>query len=142
MMLGPSKAPSSPPETPVPMKRRPFSSSSFVLCPADAVREVAVTTVDDDVTFFEEGQQGFNNAVDHGASFNHDHYPAGTLQAGTQFLDGMCADNGFAGTTAVNEFVDPAGRAIEYGHGETMAFHIEDEVFAHDGEADQADICF
>ena len=43
---------------------------------------------------------------------------------------------GFAG----REFLGDLRRAIEDGDGETLRLHVEDEVFAHDGEADQANI--
>jgi len=109
---------------------------------ANAVREMAVAAIDDDVAFFQIGQQGFDDPVDHGASLDHDHHSAGSFQAGTQFFDGMRADDRLSGAPAADELVNLAGRAVEYRYREAMACHVEDEVLAHDREAYQADVCF
>ena len=55
MMEGPWRAPSSPPETPVPMNRMPFSFRD--LGAAVGVREMRVAAVDDDVALFEMRHQ-------------------------------------------------------------------------------------
>ena len=61
MMLGPLRAPSSPPETPVPMYSRPLLST--YLRAADGVVEVAVAAVDDDVARLQERQQLLDELV-------------------------------------------------------------------------------
>ena len=38
------------------------------------------------------------------------------------------------------EFLRDLGGAIENRDGEAFRLHVEDEVFAHDGEADEANI--
>ena len=103
---------------------------------------MAVAAIDDDVAFIEVWQQGLNDLVDHGAGFDHDHDPAGGFQVCAHFLDGMSANDRLAGAAAVNKLVDPARRAVVHRHREAMACHIQDEVLAHDREANQADICF
>ena len=41
---------------------------------------------------------------------------------------------------AVDEVVDLRGGAVEDGDGEAVALHVQDEVLAHHGQADQADV--
>ena len=38
------------------------------------------------------------------------------------------------------KFIDLRDGAIKNGHGEAVIVHVEDEVLAHDSQADQSDV--
>jgi len=46
------------------------------------------------------------------------------------------------GRPLFHELLRHGGGAIENGDGETFAFHVQHEVFAHDGESDKSDVTF
>ena len=75
-----------------------------------------------------------------GPGLDHDHDLARPLQRGDEILDGVAADDLLPLASAVDEVVDLGGRAVEDGHGEAVALHVQDEVLAHHGQADQADV--
>src|SRR5262249_22662775 len=50
------------------------------------------------------------------------------------------ADDVLAPGPAARELVHAGGGAVEDGDGEAVALHVQDEVLAHDGQADQADV--
>ena len=52
----------------------------------------------------------------------------------------MAADKVLASRPAVDQIVDLFGGAVIDGNPIATAFDIECQVFAHDGEADQAEI--
>ena len=49
---------------------------------------------------------------------------------------------GVSGGPALDEFVHLVRAAVVDGDGEAVRLHIHRQIFAHDGEADQTDICF
>ena len=53
----------------------------------------------------------------------------------------MRSDNLFAGSPASNEFVHLGGCSVENGHGIAVTFHVQDQVFTHDRQTDQTNIC-
>ena len=67
-----------------------------VLSAAVAVGEVRVTTVDNDVTRLEEGQQRLNEVINGLASHHQEHDTAGALELGAELLDGVSTDDGLA----------------------------------------------
>src|SRR5262249_20244804 len=48
--------------------------------------------------------------------------------------------NVFSLGTVSSEFFGDLSGAIEHRHGKTLGFHVQDEIFAHDAEANQANI--
>ena len=64
----------------------------------------------------------------------------GVLRAATSSLTECAADDLLALGPAGHEVVDLRGGAVEDGDGEAVALHVQDEVLAHDGEADQSDV--
>ena len=68
------------------------------------------------------------------------HDAARLLEQADHFLDGVGADDlralGFVG----EEVVDLGDGAVEDGDYEAVVVHVEDEVLAHDGQADETDV--
>ncbi len=64
----------------------------------------------------------------------------GRLQQADHFLDGVRADDvgalGFVG----EEIVHLGDGAVEGHDGEAVVVHVQNEVLAHDGQADQCDV--
>jgi hypothetical protein len=65
---------------------------------------------------------------------------AGPLQALAQLLHALAPDELFALATAPDKVVDLGHGPVEDGNSEPPAFHVEDEVLAHDGESYEPDI--
>ena len=70
--------------------------------------------------------------------FHHQHDLARCGEAGRQFLHRVGAANGFALGAAGQKFVDLVGGAVVGGNGEAFIGHVQDQVFAHDGETNEA----
>jgi uncharacterized protein (DUF302 family) len=45
-----------------------------------------------------------------------------------------------AGGFVADELIDLGNRSIEYGHAIPVVVHVQDQVLAHDGQADQPDV--
>ena len=43
---------------------------------------------------------------------------------------------------AVDKLVHAGQGAVVHGHGKAVVLHIQNQVLAHDGQADQTNICF
>ena len=107
---------------------------------AVGIGEVRVAAVDDDVALFEVRQDGVDHLVDGVAGFDHQHDAARGLEQPAEFFDGMRADDIGAFRFIVEEVVDFGDGPVEDGHVVAVVIHIEDQILAHDGEADQSDI--
>ena len=107
---------------------------------AVGVGKERVAAVDDDVAGFEMGTDVVDDLVDGLAGLDHEHDAARALEQAGELLDGMRADDlgalGFVG----EEVVHLGDGAVEDGDLEAVVVHVEDEVLAHDGQADEADI--
>ena len=64
----------------------------------------------------------------------------GRFSARDKFLHRARRLNVFSFATSGREFVGHFRRAIEDGDGESFRFHVQDEVFAHYSETDEANI--
>ena len=107
---------------------------------ADGVGIIAVAAIDQDIARLQQRNQFLNEFIDGAACADHHH---GLTRAGegcNPFGEAVAADQILVFSSAVDERIHLGGGAVEAGHGEAFAFHVEDEVFAHDGEADDADI--
>ena len=125
-----------------------FCGELFVA--AVGIDVVGVTAVDDDVAFGEERFELVDDGIDGGAGFDHDHDAAWGGEAVDEVLEGVVAtdaigctgfdDAWWAGGEAIDEFVGGFCGAVVDTDGEAFVGHVHDEVLAHDGEADEADI--
>jgi len=63
---------------------------------AVGVGEVGVTTVNNDVTLLEEGEEGLDEVINGLAGHDEEHNATGTLKLGAELLDGVGTDDGLA----------------------------------------------
>ncbi len=108
---------------------------------AGGIGIVGVAAVDQDVAFFQQGQELLDELVDGCARLDHQHDFPRTLQGGTQFGKRMRADDFQALAAAVYEIIHLGRGAVEDRDGASAAFHVQHQVLTHDRQADQADIC-
>ena len=108
---------------------------------ANRIGELAVATIDDDVALFKERQQTFDHCIDRTSGFDHDHDATWTFQLAAKLFQRMRADDRLAAGSPVDEIVNFGSRTVVNSHGEVVAGHVKDKVFAHHGESNQSDIC-
>ena len=101
---------------------------------------MGVAAVDEDVAGLEQGGQLVEDRVDRAAGLDHDHDLARALERGDQILDVLTADQVLPHAAPTDEFVDLGGGPVEDRHGVAVALHVQDEVFPHHGQADQANV--
>jgi hypothetical protein len=65
----------------------------------------------------------------------------GPLQRLHELLERVRADDLLALRAAVHEVVDLRGGAVVARDREAAALHVQDQVLAHHGEPDEADVC-
>jgi hypothetical protein len=118
MMDGPWRAPSSPPET----------------------LEERIAAVDDDVAGFEQREQMLDEFVHGAAGLHHEHDATGTFQEADHLGQRMGADDLGALRLVGEEGVHLVNRAVEGHDGEAVVVHVQDQVLAHDGQADDGDV--
>jgi hypothetical protein len=53
----------------------------------------------------------------------------------------MCPDEFFTGATASHKLVNFFNSAVKNRNRETFTLHVQYQVFAHNGEADKANVC-
>ena len=107
---------------------------------ADGVGIVAVAAVDQDVAGFEQRTEFADQVVHRFPGADHHHDLARAGESGDEFGDAAAADQVLALAAAADEGGDLLDGAVVARDDEAAAFHVEDEVFAHDGEADDADV--
>ena len=113
-----------------------------ILGAPDCVSEQAVAAVDQDVAGLADGNQLVNQLIHRLAGFDEQDDLARLLQFVRQLLDAVATHDVLALGAAGDELIHLGRRAVERRDGEAFAFHVEHEVLAHHGEADQSDVCF
>ena len=111
-----------------------------ILLAALGVGPEAVATVDDDVTLLQQGNELLDHGIHGAAGLDHDHGLAGTGEGGDELLEGLGRDDVLPLGAALGELLGHGRGAVVDADGEALALHVEDEVLAHDGEADEADV--
>ena len=101
---------------------------------------VGVAAVDQDVARLEQGDQLVDHRIDGGAGLDHDHDLARPLERADQLGDGVAADDLLPLPSAVDEVVDLGRGPVEDRDRVAVALHVQHEVLAHHGQADQADV--
>ncbi len=122
-MEGPKRAPSSPPETPVPMKRMPLRCE--ILGTAIRIGEQRVAAVDDDVAGFKKGEYVVDHLIDSVAGLDHEHDAAWTLEQANEFLNRMRAGHLRALCLVVQKVVHFRNGAVEDSNLEAVIVHVE-----------------
>ena len=99
-----------------------------------------VAAIDNDVARLHFGYQQFNEIIDWLACLDHQHDLVRPLQIGDQLFDTVRADDVFAFTTTIHKIIDFAHGTVETGDRESLALHVQDQIFTHDGKTDQTDV--
>ena len=107
---------------------------------AGGVGKMRVAAVDQNVARLEQRGQLVDHVIDRKPRLDHDHDLPRRLERRDQVHDRMRADDLLPLGSSLDERVDLGGRTIEHGDGESVALHVQDEVFTHHGQADQADV--
>ena len=104
------------------------------------VGEMRVAAVDQDVARLEQRDQLVDHVVDGRPALTMIMILRGGLSAATSSSTECVPTIFLPLARPVDERVDLGRRAVEHGDGETVALHVQDEVFTHHGQADQADV--
>lgn len=99
-----------------------------VLGSAVGVGEVRVSTVNDDVSSREQGQEGLDPVVDGLASLHEKHDTARRLELGDELLGGVSTDDGLALGLVLKETVDLGDCSVESADGEAVVGHVQNQV--------------
>src|SRR6266436_4430073 len=99
-----------------------------------------VAAVDDDVSFFQVRQQAIDHMIDGIAGLHHQHHAARLLQRLNQLRNRVGAYYLRAFGFVVEEVVNLGDGSIEYGNAVSMIVHVQDQILAHHGEADESDV--
>ncbi len=99
-----------------------------------------IATVDDDVAFFQMWNQLFDYFIHGLAGFHHQHDFARLRQGRNQILNGGSTADTFAGSATGEKFFHLFNGAVKGSDRKAIVGHVEYEIFAHDGQANQADI--
>ena len=138
MMLGPSSAPSSPPEMPVPRKWMPLLGQRRLAPPG--VVEVRVAAVDDDVALVEQRHELVDDGVDGLARLDHDHDAARPVERGHELLKREGRREGALVPVPLHQLLGTAVAPIVNGHREPVPRDVAREVLAHYGESGDTDL--
>ena len=111
-----------------------------VFATALGVGEKRIAAVDDYVAFLEQRRELVDDCVHRRTGLDHDHRLPWSLQRGEEFLHRARRHDIFPLGLTGCKLVGHIGGPVKNGHGKSLRFHVEDEVLAHDGQADQSDI--
>ena len=139
-MDGPKRAPSSPPETPVPTYSRPLLSRYLVRRMVSGKCELPPSMIRSPGS-----RWGSSSSIKSSTALpglHHQHDLARPLQQADHLFDGVRGDDGFPALGGVvQEFVDLGDGAVVRHHRIAVVVHIEDQVLAHYCQTDQSDVC-
>ena len=99
-----------------------------VLSSAVGVGEVRVSTINDDVSGLEQGQEGLDPVVDGLSSLHEKHDTARRLELGDELLGGVSTDDGLALGLVLKETVDLGDCSVESANGEAVVGHVQNQV--------------
>ena len=111
-----------------------------VFLAALSVGPEGIAAIDDDVAGFHQRNELLDDGINGRAGFDHDLGFARTGECSDELGQCLGEDEVFSFAASGFKRLDDAGGAVENGDLEAAAFHVENEVFAHDGEADEADV--
>ena len=138
MMLGPLRAPSSPPEMPAPTKCRPCSRSA-----ASRRRVSSKWALPPSTTMSPASRCGTSSSITASvgrAGLDHDDDPAWALQARHELLDRGRGQEAALVAVLLHEQVGLGLGAVEEGDGVPAAGEVAGEVAAHHGQSHHPDL--
>ena len=83
---------------------------------------------------------GVDHMIDRVAGLDHEHDVARRLQQFYELRDRMCALDGGSLGFVIQEVIDLGSGAVKDGDLIPVVVHIQDQILAHYGETDEADI--
>src|SRR5262249_10560825 len=81
-----------------------------------------------------------DHSIDRRTGLDHDLGLARTLEGFDELIERFCENEIFALPAPGLELVYDIDRSIVNRDRETPAFHVQNQVFAHDGESDEANV--
>ena len=103
---------------------------------------MGIAAVDENIAVVQQRQELLDHIVHSLSRFDHHKHLARLFEVRHQLFKAVAANDIFSGSASVYEFIYFFRRAVEHGHGEALGLHIHDQVFTHNGKADQTNICF
>src|SRR5436190_24045958 len=116
------------------------SLTLLFLSPPLCVSEKRISSIDNDVSLFEQRDEFIDDRVHGRPSLHHHHCYTRLFQRSDKLLNRAGWLNVFSLSASGSEFLGNFCRAIEYSDGKTFRFQVKDEIFAHHTEADEAKI--
>ena len=110
------------------------------LGPTVRVRIVRVAAVDENVALLQQRQQGLDELVHGRAGLHQEHHPPGFLELAHELLRRVGANDRLALGFVLEEVIDLRDGAVVRTDGVSVIGHVQDEVLAHDGQADEANV--
>src|SRR4029077_8827663 len=104
------------------------------------IGEQRITAVDNDVAFFEKWCEFADYLIDRIAGFDHDHGFARFFKRTDKFFKRARRLDIFSFGTTGCEFLSYLCGPIKNGDRKSLGIHIQDEVFAHYSQPDEANI--
>jgi hypothetical protein len=104
------------------------------------VGEERISSIDDDIAFFQQWRELTYNGVNRRARFDHDHGFARFSEHRDEFFHCSRRLNVFSFGPAAAEFLSDFNGAVENGDRKAPRFHVQSEIFAHHSQTDQANI--
>ena len=113
-----------------------------VFLAAVGVFEQRVAAVDDDVALVEMRDQLLDEVIHRLAGLDQHHHAPWRLEFGDHFFNRMRAKHlgalGFVG----EEVINLVGGTVVDDDGKTVVIHVQNQILAHDGKANQCDVSF
>jgi len=101
-----------------------------------------ISSINENITRLQQRHHLIHKGIDRSTGFHHHHHLAGAFQRGNKFLHAHRSDDVLALGPTFHKIRHLGGGPVGTGHGKSLAFHIENEVFHHHGKAYNPDICF
>src|SRR5436190_22963685 len=104
------------------------------------VSEKRISSVDNDVAFFQQRRDLLDDGVNRRARLYHDHCFARARQRTDEFLDRTRRLNRFILSAPGRKLVRHLSSTVKDRNRESLGVHVQDEIFAHYRETDEANI--
>jgi hypothetical protein len=86
------------------------------------------------------GYDELDEVVDGAAGLHQHHHPSRLLELLHEFLNGMGSDDGLALGLILEKAVDLGDGSVEGDDCEAVISHVQDQILAHDGQADETEV--
>ncbi len=111
-----------------------------ILLAALGIGPQRVATINDDVPGFQQGDELLDHGIHRRAGFHHDLGLAGAGEGRDELLKRLGWQDIFALGPGVGEFFRDGCGPVINADAKALAFHVENEILAHDGKSDKSDV--